>query len=240
MIYNLYCDYGLGQSLIFLNYLRRVVLATPVRRQYCIAVRAQWLRALREVTQGLSGVTLISLGDAVPRSMRIELPTVGGRELVAALAAFSHTLELPAPVQTCADLWLEYPALHQPTPLSGPLQGFIANPPKDAPDLTPLLKKLVGRYRLVTTHRSGLPIPCAADYGLTPGQIGNVANGAAWHLLGGGEECWPTFNVNSRDKLRFMVPALAWSVFEPPSGNNTRICMDVAGLTQVMATEGVL
>lgn len=211
---------ALGNNLHHLHLLRKLALLNPKREflHYCPDVFHWQLDPAIADTPNLKLARAYKLAEkhALDMDAPHRTTTTGGwaDDRLKVCATLCEFMELPCPLREPRDLLFDYPALKRPTALSAPFDFLIVNsrPTRGQflgftePDyFDPLIERLMGRYRVIVTGRTRLPVPCTLDYSLSVTQIGNLSLTCPYLVMASSGPSWPTFNVFNLESVQLRV-----------------------------------
>ena len=208
-----YCDWHLGDQLVFLNWLRRVAASTPVRHVHFAP--DEYLPQLREVVEDIHNIELAPLSAKPASAVDVWINRSGDhytnptRDDWAAhhiehFARLARDLGVENPVTTVDDLLFDFPRLRareypafdflviNSAPHSEQFRGF------NAAVFDILVAQLRDRGTVITTGPSYTGVPTTLNYDgriLTVADIGSLSINCK-HIIGVlTGPVWATFNV---------------------------------------------
>jgi len=248
-----HCDYHLGDSLIHLNFLRRVAQNHPEKR-FIHAAHGVLLPQLAELVADVPNLSLRPLDLRENGSFDAWKARKGGfyndpERNNWVLYHLQHFERLAAdmgienPVKSPRDLLFDYPALENGTiepfdvllinsmPFSGQLPGIKPEH----------FDELIGRlmdsgYSVVATAKSSYSLPCTQPHSVTA--IGSMSMACKYIIGVATGPMWPTFNVWNFDTVQCRLILL-----EPERIHLTPNTEHAAGISQaieILEARGIL
>ncbi|MDE2020336.1 MAG: hypothetical protein KGJ13_08380 [Patescibacteria group bacterium] len=221
-----HCDYNFGDSLVHLNYLRKLAVLYP-EKQFVHAAKAALLPQLREVVQDIPAISLIDLSQKQPESINIWKNRNGDffkHQKRYDWAGFyleffdilSRDLGVENPIKQPEDFLFDYPGItakkYPPIDFliinSQPFSGQFVNFWGEQFDW--LIGKLrEKKYSVVTTAPCSHPVPCTQGHAppMSISDIGSLSLHCKYIFGVATGPIWPTFNVWNLEtvKLRLLL-----------------------------------
>lgn len=256
-----HCALRLGDNLCHLHFMRALAKRYP-DIHFTHAAHLCYLQQLIEMTADLPNLQLRDIAHSHDEFSVNGWKNAGGfweqHELRNDFANFSlvwfeelaKRLGLESPFERPDDLLFDYPSLHGdllPDHLRKPIDWLVVNSPPqsgqwtgfDHTAMTSLIQSLAQRYSVVTTHPTGLPIPCTHQVmGFSVTNIGQLSQCAKNILMISTGPSWPTFNVWNKDTVAFRLILIDHEVIG--LSKNTEQCSTVAAASRVLKVRGLL
>lgn len=198
MIIHSFNEYHLGDSIIHLNYVRRLIAKNP-DINYVHAVHPQYVNELKTIVQDLSNISIITLQDGASKkdikwfnSWRNTNNFFFNHPRMHDIAnfhldwfqIFSNSIGISNPIHTVDDLWIDYPGLLHSTPLDDDYDYMVINCQPMSCQwkhwqqgcFDPLFQKLkdTGK-KVISLESNGFDYPFTRSKGLSLTSVGHIS-----------------------------------------------------------------
>ena len=251
-----HCDWGLGDNLVHLHYLRKQAIHYP-EHHFVHAVTLSHLPPLIEVVSDLTNISLIDIEYKPENSLYvwknsddyyINSPNWSNYALlyIDFFRLISGKLGLESPINAPSDLLFDYPAILRyrypdidflvvnAAPMSRQFLGFNPN------DFDDLIGKLAGRgYSVVTTNPSAHSnVPSTFNNRLSISAIGGLSLSCKYIVGICNGPSWPTFNIWNTSSVLLRIFLLdREQVLIAPNTEHARTMLE---LNNILLNQGLL
>lgn len=260
-----HCALRLGDNLCHLHFLRGMAKKYP-DVHFVHSAHLCYLQQMIDVVADLPNVQLRDIEHADKEYSIDAWKNAGGfwekHPLKNDFANFSlvwfdelaRRMSLESPFERPDGLLFDYPALYRdnlPDHLRKPIDWLVVNSPPmsgqwrgyDQPAFNTLIQSLAQRGIVVTTHPTGLPIPCTHQVmGFSVTNIGQLSQCAKNILMVSTGPSWPTFNVWNHSIEQFRLVLIDHENLAGLARDNGMYdqCSSIASATRVLKVRGLL